>query len=124
MRKENYPIVSTSKFRELDFYNEVSMGFKDSWEFIKIYRIHDGDLGRPDRIMSKALPEEPQAHEYWWVLLIANDIQDPFNDMKVGNELKIPSIISIKQFIEFAKREKKEYGNSVKANISKGWMVI
>lgn len=124
MRKENYPIIQTSKFRELDFYSESALKFQSQWDFVMTYRIDQGDLGRPDRIASRTFPQQIDAHEYWWVILIANNIQDPFNDLKVGVSLKIPSIVSIKQFVAFAKNEAKNYGVSVNADTSKGWMVI
>lgn len=34
---------------------------------------------------------------YWWIIALANNIIDPFNEIKEGVVLRIPSIISIYQ---------------------------
>jgi len=61
---------------------------------IQYYRIEDGDVLRPDLISYTAYGTV----KYWWLLCFVNNIQDPFNDIIVGDLIKIPHVLDIYEF--------------------------
>ncbi|MFW6272820.1 MAG: hypothetical protein ACOC2U_03470 [bacterium] len=51
------------------------------------YTIKTDDIQRPDLLAIKVLG----SIEYWWILLYVNNIFDPWNDLEVGQVIKIPN---------------------------------
>ncbi len=71
-------ITSSEKYNE--FY--VSIGKKD----YKIAVLSPAMAGRPD-LISQAAYGTPG---YWWVIVLANSVNDIKEDLYVGAEIKIP----------------------------------
>ena len=67
---------------------------------MRYYTIHDVDLYRPD-ILSYRLY---QTVDYWWILLKYNNIDDIWNDMKIGSVISIPNVGDIEDFYIAAKK--------------------
>ena len=57
--------------------------------------VKDSDIGRLDRI---AYQFYGNSH-YWWMIAAANKMIDPIGDMKVNDEIKIPSRTLVEQFV-------------------------
>ena len=51
--------------------------------------VPSGFRGRPD-LLSFHVYGTP---DYWWLLLLANDIVDPYEELKEGIQLKIPKVL-------------------------------
>ena len=78
---------------ELDFlYNSLSQ-FKITYQ-PDYYRISEGDIPDPGAISYKVYGTT----EFWWVILLVNDIQNPLTDMESGTILQIPNVIDIYDF--------------------------
>ncbi len=58
------------------------------------YRIKEEDLMRLDLVSYKAY----QTVDYWWLIGVVNQIENPLLDMVVGDLLKLPNILDIYQF--------------------------
>jgi hypothetical protein len=58
------------------------------------YRVRSDDLLRPDLISYKAYGTV----KYWWIICYINSIHNIFEDIAVGDLLKIPSTIDIYTF--------------------------
>lgn len=82
---QNY-FNETTQVNELDYlYNNLSkMALKYS---TSRYRVSEQDLMRPDLISYKVYGTV----NYWWVILVINNIQNPFLDLSVGQMLLIPN---------------------------------
>ena len=61
---------------------------------VRYYRVESEDLMCPDLISKKVYNTE----DYWWIICMVNNIDNPFNDMEVGQLLKIPNLIDIYTF--------------------------
>jgi hypothetical protein len=64
------------------------------------YMIEFGDLGRPDIISFKAY----KSCDNWWIIMKANNIIDPYTELKVGDILTIPDIKDIQDYYFQAKQ--------------------
>jgi len=58
------------------------------------YTIQVADLMRPDLISVKTLGSTG----YWWIIMKLNNIDDPLNDLVVGDPLQIPAMSDIEDF--------------------------
>ncbi len=89
VRKSRYnhsgtgPTSSTGRF--LDFYERI---FIDPADDDSIFIIPLAMEGRADKI-SNLFYSSPR---YMWVILMRNQIDDPFSELLAGNRLFIPSI--------------------------------
>lgn len=122
MRKLGYATIVASRFSEIDMYREVARNWQGKWNFSNTFRVTDGDAGRPDRIAIMAYGPE-NAH-LWWVILLANNIQDPFNDIRTGTEILVPALVLAEQFVEECRQDAVSRGRAVNADMTKGWMVL
>ena len=61
----------------------------------KFYEVTEADIARPD-LMSYKLYNKVN---YWWILLKFNGIQDPWNDLEVGQILNVPAQNDIEEFV-------------------------
>jgi len=97
----------STRFNRKNFLNKVNNSgveeydlIMSNWEFFKIkrsttfYTIQPSDIGRPDILSLKIY----NSIDYWWILLLINGINDPYNDLKVGDIIQIPSILDIEDF--------------------------
>lgn len=64
-----------------------------------VFRVREHFVGRPDRIAYETLGEPG----LWWVIFVANDIFHR-DEIEVGDELVIPSMTEIFEFIEEYRR--------------------
>lgn len=92
-RTNFFQIVNVGNGDEYDhLYNTLSR-FVTNYP-VQYYRISQDDIMRPDLISYKAYGSV----KYWWLVCYLNDIHDPFNDMTVGDLIKIPNILDIYSF--------------------------
>jgi hypothetical protein len=78
---------------ELDFLNNSLSKFTLNYD-VNYYLVNDTDLMRPDMISYKNYGTV----NYWWIICYINNIFNPFNDLYVGQQLKIPNVIDIYEF--------------------------
>jgi hypothetical protein len=67
-------------------WENIGTRFKDTPSNIAI--IPNGMEGRPDLIANKIYGTP----HLWWVILAANDIIDPFEELLAGKKIKLPII--------------------------------
>lgn len=77
---------------ELDYLDTRLHNFNP--EQTTIFKVPAFMVGRPD-IISFAVYEKPN---YYWLIMWANDIVDPFEDIKAGDDLIIPSLLDYYDF--------------------------
>jgi hypothetical protein len=58
------------------------------------YTISKQDLNRPDLISLKTL----NSMSYWWIIMKLNDIEDPLNELEIGQSIQIPNIRDVEEF--------------------------
>lgn len=61
-----------------------------------LYTVQDSDIGLPDGIAYRAYGNS----NWWWVICDFNGIVDPFNDMTIGQVIKIPSLLEVTLFLQ------------------------
>jgi len=92
-RTRFYKKVTVDGVDELDFlYNNLS-DFTFQYE-PEYYRITDSDVPDPPLISYKAYGSV----EFWWIILLVNEIEDPFNELIPGTILTIPHKLDIYNF--------------------------
>ena len=88
-----YQKFTTDGVEELDFlYNPLS-DFKTEYE-VKYYRVNDSDVPDPWLISYRCYGTVA----FWWILLVVNEIQDPFSELTPGLLLKVPNVLDIYKF--------------------------
>jgi hypothetical protein len=88
-----YNKVTTNGVEELDFlYNPLSQ-FSMKYQ-PKYYRVDDSDIPDPALISFRCYGTVG----FWWVILVVNGIQDPFNELTSGLILTIPNVLDIYSF--------------------------
>lgn len=88
-----YKKFTTNSVEELDFlYNSLSQ-FKFNYA-PGYYRVGEEDIPDPGGISNKVYGTV----EFWWVILLVNDIQNPFLELTSGMLLKIPNVVDIYDF--------------------------
>jgi hypothetical protein len=66
-------------------FDKTSIGLEALYDFTIAYVI-PGYEHRPD-LISDIFYNTP---EYWWLILLYNSIDDPFEGLNVGDQIKIP----------------------------------
>ena len=61
---------------------------------VEYYRITAGDVMRADLLSYKNYGTV----KYWWIICYVNGIQNPLDDIEVGQLVKIPNILDIYSF--------------------------
>ena len=79
--------------KELDFLWNSLTSFTLKYN-PSYYRVLDSDLMRPDRISDKSYGTP----NFWWIICLINEIDNPLIDLQVGQILKIPSAYDIFNF--------------------------
>jgi hypothetical protein len=100
--------MAIDKYSRSNFYNRNQINgiqendlafnkFKD-FKFTapqRFYEVTDSDITRPDLISYKLYKKV----NYWWILLKVNGIEDPWNDLEVGQILNVPASNEIEEFV-------------------------
>ena len=88
-----YKKFTTDGIEELDFlYNSLSE-FEITIE-TKRYRVDGSDIPDPALISYKCYGSV----YFWWILLVANGIQNPFSELTPGTLLVVPNVVDIYNF--------------------------
>lgn len=88
-----YSITNVGAGSEYDhLYNNLSK-FTMTYPLL-YYRVKEEDIMRLDLVSYKVY----KTVDYWWLIGVVNQIEDPFNDVQVGDLLKIPNILDIYSF--------------------------
>jgi hypothetical protein len=92
-RTNFYNKLVVDGIEELDFLwnslSEFEMQYRPEY-----YRVKSSDLLRPDIISYKCYGSV----DYWWIILLVNNITNPFTDLVEGIILTIPSKLDIYNF--------------------------
>lgn len=88
-----YEQVSVNGIPELDYLTNTLSNFQMNYP-VSYYTVTSGDLGRPDLISNAVYGDVG----YWWLILMVNEVIDPFNGLTVGQNLIIPSLLDIYAF--------------------------
>lgn len=80
---------------ELDHLWNGLSGFKMNYK-PSYYRVDSSDILRPWLISTKNYGTT----EFWWLLMVANNIDNVFTDLKEGMILKIPNRLDMYDFIK------------------------
>jgi hypothetical protein len=88
-----YNIETHSNVDELDFlYNSLST-FDPKYPPVR-YRLRGVDWMRPDLISYNAYGTV----QFWWIILLQNNISNPFTEMTEGSIIEIPNKLDIFEF--------------------------
>ena len=92
-RQDFYSKLTVDGVEELDFlWNSIS-DFKMNYP-VKYYRVRDQDWMRPDLISHKVYGNV----QFFWIIMVVNNIENPLTDLAPGTLLKIPSLLDIYDF--------------------------
>ena len=92
-RTKFYTVLTTNGVQELDFlWNGLSL-FVINYN-VSYYRVTEVDLLRPDLISYKVYG----TIDFWWIILLVNNIDNPFKDLVVGTILQIPDKLDIYEY--------------------------
>lgn len=96
-----------SRFTRTNFLNKETIDniqeydlLMTNFEYFKIQRpttfyiVTNDDLGRPDLLSLRIYGDQ----NYWWILLEVNGVCDPYNELKEGDVLIVPSLLDIEDF--------------------------
>lgn len=99
-----------------NFYNKFDVnGVKESdlvynnWGLFELKRpivfcqISRSFIGRPDLISYRYFG----VIDYWWIILKINNIDDPWNDLVLGNQIMIPDANDIEDWILAIKKRRR-----------------
>ncbi len=92
-RTDFYTVLTVNGNQELDFlWNTLSDITLD--HVPGFYRVTRGDIKRLYRVSEKMYG----SIEFWWIIALVNEIEDPFTDVTPGDLLLIPNILDIYAF--------------------------
>jgi len=100
-RTNYYNSENVNAILEKDLITNLTNIFDDKSEY-RFYTVKETDLIRPDLISYKIYG----SHSYWWIIMKANDIEDVWNDLEVGQVLAIPSFADIEKYYDANKKKK------------------
>jgi len=92
-RTSFYTITDVGNGNEYDHLHNTLSKFTMTYP-LSYYRVKEEDIMRLDLVSYKVY----KTVDYWWLIGVVNKIEDPFNDIAVGDLLKIPSIFDIYTF--------------------------
>lgn len=92
-RLKFYETALVDGVSELDYLKSNLNKFNPKYGVVS-YRVTESDLMRPDLISYRMY----QTVEYWWLILLYNQVLDPFAELKVGDLLYIPNILDIYEY--------------------------
>lgn len=88
-----YEKVTVNGIEELDYLSNTLSNFTMKYP-VSYYTVLESDLVRPDLISYKMYGSVA----YWWVILLVNDVIDPFTGVEVGQVLTIPALLDVYDF--------------------------
>lgn len=88
-----YKIETIDNIAELDFLHNALSEFDTAYP-VTYYRVLGIDVMRPDLISYRHYGTV----NYWWIIMLLNNIDNPLTDIEVGSILKIPSKLDIYAF--------------------------
>lgn len=92
-RTRFYNEVTVNGVKELDWLNNTLSNLELAHDEA-YYMVSSVDIGRPDMISWWNY----DTVEYWWIICLANGIENPLTDLTVGTKLKIPNNLDINAF--------------------------
>ncbi len=105
------------KFNRLKFHdtfiNDGTIEVDMNSEYMSLFQINNpttihtvssSDKSRPDIISFIKY----NSTQYWWIIMMVNNIDDIWNDLDVGDDLIIPSIRDIEDFFIRVKNYKRK----------------
>jgi len=92
-RTKFYTVLTTNGVQELDFLWNGLSHFVINYN-VSYYRVTEVDLLRPDLISYKVYG----TIDFWWIILLVNNIDNPFKDLVVGTILQIPDKLDIYEY--------------------------
>lgn len=92
-RTKFYNEVTVNGTKELDLLHHNLSKFEIKYDPI-YYRVQESDTKGAYLISYKIYGTV----RYWWVILLANNIQNPFTGISVGDILKLPDLLDIYDF--------------------------
>lgn len=100
-----------------NFYTKIDVnGINESdlihnnWDLFELKRpvlfcqISRSFIGRPDLISFKYF----KVIDYWWIILKINNIDDPWNELIMGQQIIIPDVNDIEDWILAIKKRRRE----------------
>jgi len=92
-RTKFFKKITVNDIEEVDWlYNRLS-AFEMKHEK-SYYMTDDDDIGRPDLISY----ENYKTVQYWWLICLVNNIENPLTDITAGMRLIIPNVLDINAF--------------------------
>jgi hypothetical protein len=92
-RTDYYTKLTVDGVYELDFlWNSVG-NFTTSYP-VKYYRVKDEDQMRLDLVSYKMYGST----DFWWIIGVINNVENPLIDIVPGMLLKIPSVLDVYDF--------------------------
>ena len=85
--------VVVGGIEEIDLLYHNLSEFKMKYDPV-YYRVDIHDINRPDLISYRNYGTVG----YWWVICLVNSIQNPFEDIEIGDIIKIPNRLDIYDF--------------------------
>jgi len=92
-RTNFYNISVVDGTSELDFLHNTLSEFTMQYS-PRYYRVNGADLMRPYLISNRFYG----TINFWWIIMLVNEIASPLTDLEVGQILKIPSKLDIYAF--------------------------
>jgi hypothetical protein len=94
-RTQFYTTVTVDGIDEKDFLWNPLSGFVMHYQPMQ-YRVTTADLAVPDSISYNCYGQE----DFWWIILLVNNISDPFTELVAGQILLIPNRLDIYDFVK------------------------
>jgi hypothetical protein len=88
-----YEKLTVEGTEELDFLHNPLSKFSMEYE-PKYYRVDDSDIPDPWLISYRCYG----VIDFWWILLVVNEIQNPFTELIPGLILTVPNVMDIYKF--------------------------
>lgn len=88
-----YNIITNDNVDELDFLWNALSEFEMKYAPV-YYRVDDSDIPDPALISYRVYGNVG----FWWVILVVNKIENPFDELQPGMILKIPNKLDIYDF--------------------------
>ncbi|MBE3101078.1 MAG: baseplate wedge protein 53 [Firmicutes bacterium] len=88
-----YTIETVDGVPELDFLHNSLSEFVPQYPLV-YYRVNGTDLMRPWLISNRFYGTV----DFWWIIMLLNNVDNPLVDLTVGQVLKIPSKLDIYAF--------------------------
>jgi len=93
--KNLFRTVKVDGVKETNFLADPPLNYE--FETVQsVFMIERKHVGRPDVISNEVYGDTA----FDWVIMLANDIDDPFEDIKVGDTIVLPEVTEIFDFLD------------------------